>query len=177
MLILNLSSALLFELLDELKRETSASSFVTMDSGGEYHHVRAQELPDESDRNGSRFINHQELGLRKLGMVLRPDVLDCLAMVSVNVYSNHSVVELWISALQDFIILMLPVVQSVKPLEDEIEESAQVLRRWCGHENVAEPVHNSSRNRDAERCGLASSSACIKTQSGLEIFLGDRVDH
>ena len=62
-------------------------------------------------------------------MVLRPDVLDCLAMVSVNVNSNHSVVELRISALQDFIILMFPVVQSVESLEDEIEERAQVLRR------------------------------------------------
>ena len=58
MLILDLSSALLFELLDELKRETSASPLVAMDSGGEYHHVRAQELPDESDRNGGCFINH-----------------------------------------------------------------------------------------------------------------------
>ena len=110
-------------------------------------------------------------------MVLGPDVLDCLPMISVDIDSDHRIIEFRVSALQDFIILVFPVIQSIQSLEDEIEERAQVLGRWRGHKNIAESVHNRSSNRDTQRSGLAPASACIKAQRGLQIFLGDRINH
>jgi hypothetical protein len=60
-----------------------------------------------------------------------------------NVDTDDTVVEGRVSALDDLVVHVLLVVQGVKALENEIEESSQVLRRWTCDEDVRVAVENS----------------------------------
>lgn len=42
-------------------------------------------------------------------------------MVSENIYSDYSVIELWVSWLQDFIVGVLFIIQSVKTLKQKFK--------------------------------------------------------
>ena len=64
------------------------------------------------------------------------DVLDGLSVVVEDVHPDHSLVELWVSALDQLVVQVLLVVEGVEALEDEIEEGVEVLRAGRGHEDV-----------------------------------------
>ena len=51
--------------------------------------------------------------MTKGGTVLRSDVLNSLSVVAVDVNSNNGVVELRVSALKDFIVGVLLIVESI----------------------------------------------------------------
>ena len=70
-------------------------------------------------------------------------------MISVNVYSDHSVVELGVGTLQNFIVLMLFVIQGVQAFKDEVEESSQVFRGWCSYKDVAKSIDDSASDRNS----------------------------
>lgn len=88
-----------------------------MNGGREDNHVGSEETFDQSNWNGCSLIYDQELGLRKLWEVsrVRRDVLNRLAVITVNIYSYNSVIEFWVSTLQDLIVLVLLVVERIKP--------------------------------------------------------------
>ena len=48
-------------------------------------------------------------------------------MISEDVHPHHSMVEVWVGALHDLIVLMLFVVECIETLEDEVKESPKVL--------------------------------------------------
>jgi len=98
---------------EKLEGKTATSAFVTMYGGRENDHVRSQELLDERDWDSSSLIHNEEFSLAEGGTILRSDVLNSLSVVAVDVNSNNGVVELRVSALEDFIVGVLLVVESI----------------------------------------------------------------
>lgn len=78
-----------------------------MNSRRQDDHVWAKELLHYCDWDGGCLIDDEELSLRKLGVILRANVLDGLSVVSININSDNCVVKFWICTLQNFIVLML----------------------------------------------------------------------
>ena len=64
--------------------------------------------------------------------------LNCLSVVVLlmNIHSIDSVVKLWIGRLNEIVIGVFLVAHSIKPLEDELEQSVQIFRAWAGHKYV-----------------------------------------
>ena len=85
-----------------------------MDGGGEDDHVWTQERLHQGDWDGCCLIHNQKFGLGQLRVVLGSDVLDRLPVVPVNVNPYHSVVKFGVGALQNFIVLMLFIIQGVE---------------------------------------------------------------
>lgn len=100
-------TVLLSELVDQLKRQTSTSALVAIDSRGHQHKVGSHELLNNRDGYCSCFIDNQQLRLTEFGVVLRPNVLDGLSVISVDVDSHDCVVELGIGTLKNLVILVL----------------------------------------------------------------------
>ena len=102
-----------FELRNKLEGKRSSSAFVSVDSRRENDHIRSKQLLNKSDGDGSCFVDNKKLSLSQLGIILRSDVLNSLSMVSENVDSDHCMVEFRVSALQDFIVLVLFVIHGI----------------------------------------------------------------
>mmetsp|Transcript_31326 Transcript_31326/g.99939 ORF Transcript_31326/g.99939 Transcript_31326/m.99939 type:complete len:481 (-) Transcript_31326:438-1880(-) len=138
--------ALLAQLLDELQREGAPGALVAVDGGAEEHEVRPQQLlhHGQGDRRG--FVDHQQLGLRQLLVVLRLDVLHRLPVPAEHVDAHHSLAERGVGGLHEVVVEMLLVPQRVQALEDKLEERAQVLRGGRGHEDVGVPQGKGSRD-------------------------------
>ena len=60
-------------------------------------------------------------------MILRSDILDCLPVISIDIDADNCVVEVWVGALQDIIVLVLFVVKSIQTFENEFKDRSQVL--------------------------------------------------
>jgi len=102
--------------------------------------------------------------------------LDRLSVTSENVDSNDGLVEVGVRALDDVVVEMLLVTESVHSLEDELEEGLQVLRRRRGNEDVGVSVSESSSDGETESGRLSSSSRSGEGDGGGESLLGDGLD-
>lgn len=76
-------------------------------------------------------------------MILGLNILNCLSVVSKNVNSYDSMVEVWVRRLQNLVVCMFLVVESIQSLKQKFKYSAQVFRGRCRHKNVAEAIDNS----------------------------------
>ena len=115
-----------------------------MNCATQYDHRRPKHLLDNSNRNGSRLINHKQLSLGQLGVILWLDVLDRLPMVLKDVYSHNCIVEIRICRLQDVVVCVLTIVKSVQTFEKELKDSGKVLWARCSNEDVAETIDDSA---------------------------------
>ena len=95
-----------------------------MNSGRQNDHIWSKKLLHNCDGYGSCLINNKQFCLRQFGMILRSDVLNCLPVISENINSDYGVIELRIGTLQNFIILVLFVIQAIKSFQDKIKKSA-----------------------------------------------------
>ena len=77
-----------------------------------------------------------------MSTVLRLNILNGLTMISEYIHSNHSVIEVWVLTLEDIVVGVFFVIQSIQSFEDKFEHSGQVLWGWSSHKDVAEPVHD-----------------------------------
>lgn len=55
--------------------------------------------------------------------------LDGLSMLTEYIHSDNSFVELWVSGLNDLVMLMLRVANRVKTSEHKLKQRLQILRR------------------------------------------------
>ena len=111
-----------------------------MNRATQYHHIRPQHLLDDSDRYSSRLIDHKQLSLGQLSIILRLDVLYRLPMVLEHVHSHHCIVEIRVGRLQDVVVCVLTIIKSIQTFEKKLEYGGQVLWTWCSDENVAETI-------------------------------------
>lgn len=111
----------------KLERQGSAGSLVAMDGGGEHDHVGSEQVPHNGDRDGSGLIDNEEFGLSELGAILRPDVLDSLSVVAMDVDSHNCMVEVGVCAGQDVVVLVLLIVEGIEALEYKLEDGTEVL--------------------------------------------------
>ena len=126
--------------LQELKRQTAPSAFISVDGRGEDDHVGAEHLLHQSDGDRGGLVNDQELSLGQLSIVLRLNVLNRLPVILEDVNTNHGMVEVGVCRLEDVIVGVLSEVKRVQSLEQELEDSGQVLWAGRGDEDVAEAV-------------------------------------
>jgi hypothetical protein len=63
-------------------------------------------------------------------------------MIPKDIYSNNSMIKFRISALHDFIICMLFVVQGVKALEHKLKDCPKIFWGWGSNKNIAEAINN-----------------------------------
>lgn len=85
------------------------------------------------------------------------DVLDGLPVLVENIHPHHRLVELWVGALDEFIVQVLLVIQRVEPLEHEVEEGVEVLRAWRGDEDIGVAEADGRGDGEAEGGGLAAA--------------------
>lgn len=70
-------------------------------------------------------------------------------MLSVNIHPHHSMIEFWVCALQNLIVLMFFVINGVKAFEDKLKKCSKILRWRRSHKDVAEAIDNCSWDRNA----------------------------
>jgi len=97
-------------------------------------------------------------------------------VTSEDVDSNDGLVEVRVRALNDVVVEMLLVSESVHSLEDELEEGLQVLRRRRGDEDVRVAVGESGSDGETESGRLSSSSRGGEGDGGRESLLGDSLN-
>ncbi|KAF3394345.1 hypothetical protein F1880_004952 [Penicillium rolfsii] len=137
------AAGLFSKLLDQLQRERSTSSLITIDGGGHEDEIRTHQLAHKRERNGSRLINDQEFCLAQDVRILGLNVLNSLTVVAMNVDTHDSLVEIWVGRLQD--------------------SSLQVLGARRGNENVAIAMGNGRSNGNTKGSRLSSSTASRKS--------------
>ena len=76
-----------------------------------------------------------------------------MIILFVNVDSNDGIVKLRIGRLDEIVVRVFLVPHGVESLEDELEESVQVLGTRAGHEDVGVAEANGGGNGKAESCG------------------------
>ena len=103
-------------------------------------------------------------------------ILDGLPVVVEDVYSYHSLVELGVSALNQLIVQVLLIVQSIEAFEDKVEEGVKVLRAGRGDEDVGVAEAYSGGDGETQGSGLASPSSCCEGDCGLQGLLRDGLD-
>ena len=86
------------------------------------------------------------------------NILDGLSVVVEDVHSHHSLVELWVGALDQLVVEVLLVVQCVEALEDKVKEGVKVLRAGRGDKDVGVAKADSSSNGKTQSSRLATSS-------------------
>lgn len=123
LIVLDAHSVLFSELVDKFQAQTSAGAFVSVNSGRHKDKVWPHQLLDNSNGYSSCLIDNQELSLSKLRVVLRSNILNSLSMISGDVHTDHCIVEFWVCALQDLIVLVFLIVQSVEATEEELENT------------------------------------------------------
>ena len=76
-------------------------------------------------------------------MHLVADILNGLAMLTMDIYPHNRLVEVGIRGLDDGVVNMIHIFESIKSFENELKESLQVL--WTGrrNENIAVSVCDS----------------------------------
>ncbi|CRK36922.1 hypothetical protein BN1708_007250 [Verticillium longisporum] len=152
------------------------TTLVTVDGGGHKDEVGTHELADEGQRNGGGLIDDDQLGLAKNVSVLRPDVLDGLAVLPVDVDANNRLVEVGVRGLNDRVVGVVGVAQGVKTLEDELEERLQVLWRGRRDENVAVSVGHGGSDGHTHGSRLATTSRRRQGDCAAQRLLGNGVD-
>ena len=103
-------------------------------------------------------------------------ILDGLPVVVEDVYSYHSLVELRVGALNQLIVQVLLIVQSIEAFEDKVEEGVKVLRAGRGDEDVGVAEAHSGGDGETQGSGLASPSSCCEGDCGLQGLLRDGLD-
>ena len=121
-----------------------------MHSRAENYHIWAKHLLDESNGDGCSLIDHQQLSLGQLGVILRLDILDRLPVVLENIDTHHSVIKVRISRLQNVIVLMLTVAKSIKSFEKELEYCSEIFGAWSRNEDIAKTIHDSTCKSNTE---------------------------
>ena len=177
LLIHNTLLILLTQRLEQLEGQTSARALITVHCGGKYDHVGAEQLFDKGDRNSGRFVHNQQLSLGKGSLILRSHILNRLSVISENVYSNHSVVEVGVRALQNVIILMFFVIQSVKTFKYEFKHGGKVFRGWSCHKNVRKSIHDRRSNTDTQSSRFSSTSTSGETHGTFKGLFRNFVDN
>ena len=86
------------------------------------------------------------------------NILDGLSVVVEDVHSHHSLVELWVGALDQLVVEVLLVVQGVEALEDEVKESVEVLGAGRGDKDVGVAKADGSSNGKTQSSRLATPS-------------------
>ena len=86
------------------------------------------------------------------------NILDGLSVVVEDVHSHHSLVELWVGALDQLVVEVLLIVQCVKALEDEVKEGVKVLRAGRCDKDVGVAKANGSSNGKTQSSRLAPPS-------------------
>ena len=74
-----------------------------------------------------------------------------LSVLMEDIDSDHSMVELWVSALNYFIMFMFLIVYSIKSFQQELEQSCQVFWTRTSHKDIGIPVcieHAQSKSDD-----------------------------
>ena len=175
-LVLNTDLVLLSQRVEKLQAQTAAGSFVAMDCGTQNHHVGSEDVLHQRDWDRSSLINYHEFRLRQLGVILGLDVLNRLSMVSEDVDTHDSVVELRVGALKNFVVSVLFVVKRVEAPKQEFKHSLQVFRGRGSHEDIAEAVNDTRGNSDAQTGRFTATTACSETNGCFERLLRYFVD-
>ena len=111
-----------------------------MNRATQYNHIRPEHLLDNGNWNSSRLIDHKQLSLGQLGIILWLDILYRLPMVLEYVHSHHCIVEIRVGRLQDVVVCVLTIIKSIQTFEKKLEYGGQVLWARCSDENVAETI-------------------------------------
>ena len=94
-------------------------------------------------------------------------------MVVEDVYSYHSLVELGVCALNQLIVQVLLIVQSIEAFEDKVEEGVKVLRAGRGDEDVGVAEAHGRGDGEAEGRRLAPASGRGQRHRGGQSLLRD----
>lgn len=89
--------------------------------------------------------------------MLRLHVLHRLPVAPEDIHADNRLSELRVGALNEVVIDVLLVAESVEPFEDELEERTEVLGRRGSDEDVCVAKAERARDSEAEGSGLQAS--------------------
>eukprot|EP00126_Sphaerothecum_destruens_P002083 Sdes_comp15523_c0_seq1m4476 len=164
------------KLTDQLERQRSPRALISVNCGGHEDQIRAQKLLHERERNRSGFINHDQLGLPQLVVILRLDVLDHLPMLLENIHAHNCLVEAHVGGADQLVVDVLCVVERIKAAEEKLKERLEILRRGRCDENIRVAVLNRSCDRQTKRRRLAAAARSRQRNGRFQIFLADAFD-
>lgn len=97
-------------------------------------------------------------------------------MASEDVDSNDGLVEFGVSRLNDIVVEMLLVAKRVHALEDELEQSLEILGRGRSDKDVGISVGESGSDGETESGGFTSTSGSSEGDGGREGLFGNGLD-
>ena len=163
--------ALLAELFDQLQGEGAPGTLIPVHGAAEEDEVGPKHGTHGGERDGCGLVDDQQLGLGQPRVVVGLDVLHRLAVAPVDVGPDDGLAELRVGALKHAIVDVLLVAQLVERLEEELEQSAQVLRRGGRDEDVAVPQGHAPGDGEAQHCTLSPAAGCGECHRGAEGLL------
>lgn len=107
------------QLLEQFQRKGTSCSFVAVDGRREENQIRAEHVPDERQRNSSCLVNDEQFSVAQFRVIRRTDVLNCLAAGAENVDTNKGFIVFHVRRLNQTVVDMLFVAQSVKPAREK----------------------------------------------------------
>lgn len=102
--------------------------------------------------------------------------LNSLSVITKNVHPNDRLVKLWVGALDNVVIQMFLIPQSVHALEYEFKESLQVLGAWTRDKNVGVTMSERGGDSKSKSSGFSSSSRSSQGDGRRKRLLGDSID-